>query len=1023
MVLASLASAQVIDHYEPAHVRISSGAQKLTIHGSGLGGIVGCLFLVETESGPVPYDVAPRPTSTATELHLKLPPMVGGEAVVFLFPCAVTTTNIPCWPTALASLSILPPPPTVSAVQPVSVTHDMDTVVTLRGSDLDWVSSVYLEGEEGVIRCNGTTLTSATSLDFTVPMGCTPGTYRVRAIAKNSASFYDSQATTVRVTITEPVAAPLRVTNASVIFNLNLAPTSLVLTGPGLGAANGLQVDIDHPDDGLPPVSAQVGTVFDADNVMVTIPAGLPGGLYDFIATAPGYSAGPSDVKFIMFDNTFFDYLGNNTALHVNANTVALTAANFSGVVENGRLRFLYDFNLGRPLLSDTGDTRGKLGVAYDANPTQLVETVGAGATLQQITANVAAGGVDFHYSTNSNGSFIATWGIEQPTGAALTQSVSYTAAAGANPVQRVLLPAVGTLPGTRHLAAAQGGLALDANALAGVEHTWIGNGRGMSMFDQRSGGYDSPLCFLEDPQGGGVLIDTSALSGVVEHLYHHLPLDSPTYAEVALEARPGLSELSSGAFGPVRYVPTSSDWATAVESFEASMSNPHKPAWFDTLQHVMSVVAVEREAIVNAAEMVIAYNAVQDWRVFGLNDWRAAIAYAPSVEPAPLLPEWTTGRPFAKGISKLHARGFKVVPYLPTPGLGEQTSLFQTYQPHIIQTWDNTTHQLEGLWWDMGGDGGPFEPSEDYWAVNLSSAPYRAEWVSEVQVSRNATFPFEGVYFDFLDGKLRLDDRNPNNGNARQGFVDLCDEFRLAFNGEDKDNDFIMATEGQNDVLVSSGGSLGAISLNRAADAVLDPMGVHEILTHAHPIGAYLLRRNAKGFHNFRINAAGEQQFGMAQSAVNGYARGLLPTMAFHADALNRPWLKDPAATRASTQTIEEGLYRRIFDVQFKTDPDPLWAQSDTVALYTLSGTTMPITETWVVLKAVCDYYWWFGGRAPTTSELADLAGRTSCNAISLYAAMTEVREHFRLNPGVPITRSAFRASVQLVFPLYPLI
>ncbi|MCA8948056.1 MAG: hypothetical protein KDE27_01050 [Planctomycetes bacterium] len=325
----------------------------------------------------------------------------------------------------------------------------------------------------------------------------------------------------------------------------------------------------------------------------------------------------------------------------------------------------------------------------------------------------------------------------------------------------------------------------------------------------------------------------------------------------------------------------------------------------------------------------------------------------------------------------------------------------------------------LENHYWDTNQNG-TFDPSTDYWVMNLAFQPYRQQWVNQVQAARTSTFLFEGIYFDFLDGNLPLGDRNPNNGNAQDGFTALCDEFRLQFNGAG--NEFLIATEGQNEHLVRAGGSLGAIHVNDVITVVEDPMRGYELLTNPHPIGAYVLRRHAKAFHAFNVAMPSYRQGGVAMAALAGYAHGSLPTATFATDAINRPWLSDPAAARALTQTIEEGLFRRIFAAELETDPDPAWTDPSVVAIYELTGgAKLTLTEAWVVQKTICDLFWWFGGRAPTATELADLSGRTRCNAIGLYAAMTEVREQFRGTAVVPLTRAQFRAAVQAVFPLYP--
>ena len=87
-----------------------------------------------------------------------------------------------------------------------------------------------------------------------------------------------------------------------------------------------------------------------------------------------------------------------------------------------------------------------------------------------------------------------------------------------------------------------------------------VGSGRGRDL--AYPGQYDSPLLFLEDPQGGGVLLDTTAVANAVDHSINHWPSSVPARSRVAVVASTRLSGLRNDAIGPVRFVPTTSGWA-----------------------------------------------------------------------------------------------------------------------------------------------------------------------------------------------------------------------------------------------------------------------------------------------------------------------------------------------------------------------------------------------------------------------------------------------------------------------------
>ncbi|MCA8948055.1 MAG: hypothetical protein KDE27_01045 [Planctomycetes bacterium] len=684
LLLAASPSAQqpIITHFEPSQLRISVPAQTLTVHGDNLQTVQTCIGVLATANGPRVL----RPTVvqvTQTSLQLIMPTVVAGELLLTLHPCTPATQ---CTPITGGIIHVLPPPPTVTGVSAGTVSNDADAALTLQGTNLDTVTSVYLEGDNGTIRCLGVTPTTSTSLGFVVPTGCIPGNYTVRALTDDSAAFYPTTTTPVTLSITEPSSAPIRVTNASAIFALNTGPTTIALTGPGLDTISGLQVALDNPNDALPPVAASNITAAGADTVTLTIPASLPGKLYDFVMSAPGRGSGPSDVKFVVIDPLLIvDHLGDQSALEIDHQTIAFTVStateNWSAIVENGTLRFFYDFVAGRPVLADSGSTRADLGLTYDSGPPDLV---GGNATLTTIAANSSIGGVDFPYATTSGSSFTASWGIEPSTPRALTCRCSYT---GVTAVRGVKLPAVGVLPGFRHLAAAQGGLAIDANLLAGIEKTWLGNGRGFSLSGMR--GYDSTLCFLEAPLGGGLLVDATALHDTWDHYVHHWPTTAPTWTELAIEVQTGTGGLTTGTVGPIRYVPTTDGWDTAVEPFEAAVTNPHQPADFGTLSHVTQMLSVNRAVTVDATEVRAPFDAVQDARVFGWADWRALYAHDPMIEGFDLIPQWTpNAQAFGVNgvIQDLHNLDFKVLPYLPTPGLGPNFLPLSPFDPHIIQ-------------------------------------------------------------------------------------------------------------------------------------------------------------------------------------------------------------------------------------------------------------------------------------------------------------------------------------------------
>jgi hypothetical protein len=308
-----------------------------------------------------------------------------------------------------------------------------------------------------------------------------------------------------------------------------------------------------------------------------------------------------------------------------------------------------------------------------------------------------------------------------------------------------------------------------------------------------------------------------------------------------------------------------------------------------------------------------------------------------------------------------------------------------------------------------------------DYWLMNVAHVPYRG-FVLDALHEQRARAPFDGVYLDYMKANVRRDDRNPLGGDAVQGYRDMALELvgQLSQPGAP----FLVAGEGSSVQLTEAGNALAAIHLVEPGLLEADPLGGNVPLHRAHPIGTHLTLDQTPVVTTSELAMPGWHpgQFHMVRLAE--VAHGALPAAAAIGFG---GWVQPsfgPEARRALVQVAEEGLWWRLHDVRPFTDPHPLWDDPETVRLFEVDGAVVARTREWVVRKTVCDATWRYGARGPTAAELDDLAARTDASFVGLFAAVCEVREHFRQSPTPAAevrTRSAARAEILAVMPDYP--
>jgi hypothetical protein len=341
--------------------------------------------------------------------------------------------------------------------------------------------------------------------------------------------------------------------------------------------------------------------------------------------------------------------------------------------------------------------------------------------------------------------------------------------------------------------------------------------------------------------------------------------------------------------------------------------------------------------------------------------------------------------------------------------------------QGERVESWDKGLQTLAARFWDGDADGACCADPSDAWIVNPASATYRSHLVGEIAASRSQVLPVDGVYIDFIKGNIGYDDRNQATGDVLDGYAALLGEIRATLQPQEE---LLFGGEGSSAALVEAGTGFGTLHIVPPGQLEQDPSAQFRPIAFAHPIGTYFLTDACRLAPTSEFPLPGWHQTQHAMSRLSSLIQGGLPTAA----GLGlRAWASlsfRGDSRRALVQIAEEGLYWRLHGVRLVSDPDPLWSDPTTLRLFEIDGAVVARTKDWFVEKTVCDLYWWFGGRAPTQAELDDLAARTTCSFLGVFAATCEVREKFQLAPtpeNLVQTREQARADILLVFPEYP--
>ncbi len=915
----------------------------------------------------------------------------------------VLVPSDPSIPLAVAFFWVDPPLPVVAGVNPAGGASDTAIPVTISGSGFTGATAFLLEGAAGdILPLGGPQVVDDATLSATIPAGLDAGAWKIRIVTPGGVS-----AQTVAFTALAPSAAAPMVKGLSPATGFNDVDNTFVVTGSGFTGATAVTARGDG-DFSLTFVLSDDTTLF------AQLPAGTPNDVYDILVQTPAGQNAASKVKFLLFDpGVSIDYLGDGSILGLNGDTVTVTTPSLGAVVERGRLRTLIRLQDFVVLESDDRGPEGSLGLEWDAQVADAFEGTAATA-LAGIVADPAVHGVDFVFHYNGVEAFRVTWATD-PVSGELLQTLTWDTTDPSLPgnVWAVDFGELGIPAGHSQLLAADGGLKAD----------WIDLS---SPLDRRHpNNYELPLALFEDPQGGGLVFDMTAAGDRAALRIRSARGASGRFTTFHVRASVHEQDLLGGSLGPLRFSLHAGDWADAAEAFQSGIQNPLKPSWHESLSFgfaglgtSVAVPDFDPETLEDLFTSLYVPGTAPPFP----KDFRLFYSHVAVTQTNAQLPDWTPSSRFDQIGSFLQSRGWRNIPYMATPGVNRNHPVYPAWAPYRLARWDKNSQSVVYSCWDSDKSGDCEDDPLDYWNLNVDFQPYRAFILGEVQAGIANTFPFDGIFFDFMKPNVPLDDRNLLTGDPTDGYVKLVQEFSAAMGGQP--NGFAFSGEDVSAFLVNAGNFLGLVHRTPPGSLGADPLNAFSPFHLQHPLGYHILAEQSRFMATLDLGSPTVHPAQHWMVRLPMLIGGTIPTAGAELFFGFPPASLGPESLRILQQIAEDGWYWGLHHVHPWTDPSPLWDDSQTLRVYEVDGLPVARTKDWFVRKLVCDLYWGYGGRAPSQAELDDLAGRTGCNILGVFAAFSEVRAKFQKNPTPPSqieTRPQARQAILAVFPAYP--
>jgi len=896
-----------------------------------------------------------------------------------------------------------PPLPVVAGVNPAGGTSGTATPVTISGSGFTGATAFLLEGAAGdILPLTGPQVVDDATVSATIPAGLDAGPWKIRIVTPGGIS-----AQTVSFTALPPSSVPPTVDGLTPFTGFNDVDNTFVVTGSGFTGATAVTARGDSD------VSLTF-LVSDDTTLFAMFPAGTPNDAYDILVQTPAGQNAASTAKFLLFDpNVSTDFLGDGSIVALNADTVAVATSTLGAVVERGRLRTLIRLQDVSVLESDDRGPEGNLGLEWDAQVPNAFEGSSA-TTLAGIVANPAAHGVDFVFQYNGVEAFRVTWATDAATGD-LLQTLSWDTTDPSLPgnVWAVDFGELGIPAGHSQLLAADGGVKAD----------WIDLSTPLVRLHPSR--YELPLALFEDPLGGGLAFDMIAAGNRAALRTRSARGASGRFTTFHVLASVHEQDLLGGSLGPMRFSLHAGDWADAAETFQSGIHNPLKPSWHDSLSFAFAGLGTSGAA--PGFDPQILEDLFTSLYVPGTappfpKDFRLYYSHLAVSQTNAELPDWTPTSRFDQIGSFLQSRGWRNIPYMATPGVNRNNPVYPAWAPYRLARWDKASQSIVYSCWDSDKSGNCEDNPLDYWNMNVDFQPYRAFILGEVQNGIANTFPFDGIFFDFMKPNIPLDDRNLLTGDPTDGYVKLVQEFSAALGGQP--NGFAFSGEDVTAFLVNAGNFLALVHRTPPGSLGTDPLNAFSPFHLQHPLGYHLLAEQSRFMATLDLGSptAHPAQHWMVRLPM--LIGGTIPTAGAELFFGFLPASLGPESFRILQQIAENGWYWGLHHVHPWTDPSPLWDDPGTLRVYEVDGLPVARTQDWFVRKLVCDLYWGYGGRAPSQAELDNLAGRTGCNILGVFAAFSEVRAKFQKNPTPPSqiqTRPQARQAILAVFPAYP--
>jgi IPT/TIG domain-containing protein len=949
--------------------------------------------------------------------------------------------------------------PTVTSVSPSTVSADFPTNITIGGTGLDSpeATSLYVQVGEDAARLT-ITGQGPTAITAVVPPGLPANSsLPLRVLSMNGIS-------TNQITLTVGASSLLQVTDVTpyeVVIPGGSKTFSVSVTGSGF---TGLRsASLQRP--GAPAIQATSVTVAGPSSLSATfVVTSSNAGIYDLCLGNPPYGNVVSDRKIVIYSSGAATFQGGRF-IQVSSDTLYLKGSTISAGFENGYLVAVNNLLTAAPSISLDRSQLPRLGnnYRYSVQPDLYV---GGGLSLDQLVPTTT--GMEYFFKTSSPGDPLAVI-VDFPFSPSEELDISYQFAPASGMSNQTVwitdLLTIDTTSETVTILPNLNGSTIRYSTLIDDESAGTAQGHieypGMIFDDPTDGGVVNGGLALTFRSIGPFDLPTGSDANWMRHdvdesfsrvsnglVRHHFAV----YANKRALFGDTIGPFVISAYG------LSQNWSNIASAWQGTItSNQHSP-WWQGMTMANSVYfggpsSPPATYLANPGELTSTLDEVMiragyspplpyqwsGWDCRGESSYAATnfpnldlnsayLSAGSSIEingghtyPYSIFSAIPIGDPFNTPPTYVSCADLSGCNWVPCTGalgdtngdgLTEGDPEFAPHENAMVFAWDDPCQRLIPRWYEDGTT--PlqfnFDPvlGHDQMYMGLGDASWRAtvEAIALNDYSDPNRFKWDGLYLDFLSGTMMCCDLGTNpDVEADCGCYHLIKD--LQANLVENSVPVAIAGENPNSFLVNCGFSIGIDVLDRNAE--LDPRAAGFMRVEGHPVSVFILGNQCK----FGMIADGLSPTLLANRHIIErfleFRRGRLPGISYNLNGLLYHQDLDPETARSRVYVTEEGVWAAKNNASLYLSADADWANPATATILSVNGVKTVRTKTWAVKKAICDYFWRYGARAPTSSELSTYVSQTPFNSLAVYATACSIRDFFRRNPNTsPQTRDA---------------